>query len=75
MAQIKGDWCARPEAGGNGMRTAFEALEAMVNDGWVTASRTLELPTLSLDVIASSALFRMNADTFVESGSVPGQEA
>ena len=75
MAQIEGDWCARPETGGNGMRTAFEALEAMVNDGWVTASRTLELPTLSLDVIASSALFRMNADTFVDSASVPGPVA
>ena len=62
MELIRSDWCRQPEAGPNGFCTVIEALEAMVNDGWVQASYTPEQPTLNLEDILGSTLFHKNTD-------------
>lgn len=67
LSLIKSDWCFRPEAGPNGLRTAVEALEAMVNDGWVTASYNPDRPLIKLEQLAQSDLFHANTDNLANS--------
>jgi hypothetical protein len=70
MTQIKSDWCRRPEAGQNGWRTAIEGLEAMVNDGWVRATFTPELPRFKVEAMEGAGLFHPNTDNLVPADSV-----
>ncbi|HLK16067.1 MAG TPA: NAD(P)/FAD-dependent oxidoreductase [Fimbriimonadaceae bacterium] len=64
LESIRRDWCPRPEAGLSGMAGAIEALEAMVNDGWVAASCDPAYPVMNLDDLVRSNLFRPNTDNF-----------
>ncbi|MHB8636516.1 MAG: NAD(P)/FAD-dependent oxidoreductase [Fimbriimonadaceae bacterium] len=61
MAQIRA-WTALPEVGPSGMCTAVEALEAMVNDGWVQASYAPGSPAFDPRKHVATPLFHANTD-------------
>ncbi|MDR3689123.1 MAG: NAD(P)/FAD-dependent oxidoreductase [Fimbriimonas sp.] len=62
MSLVRTDWCSHPGAGTHGLRQAIEALEAMVNDGWVTASYDPCHPLMDLEPLVGTALFHKNTD-------------
>ena len=65
VERIQKEWLPSPESGVAGLRTAVESLEAMTNDGWVSASYDPTAPPVDLAGIASTPLFHKNIDNVV----------
>jgi flavin-dependent dehydrogenase len=52
------DWCKHPASGPNGFVNALQALEGLVNDGWVEARHAANVPMMNFDQFMKTKLFR-----------------
>jgi len=62
IGSLAGDWCRQIGGGPAAMVNALQALEGMVQDGWIKARLDESLPLMSLDSLRQTSILHPNVD-------------
>jgi flavin-dependent dehydrogenase len=62
VQRIAAEWCAKQGGGASEMANALQALEGLIQDGWISASLAPNVPLMSLQSLRQTGLLHPNYD-------------